>query len=119
MHRLPVPRLAGPAGLRLVHGQVGVLEQLDRVLAVLGRQGDAHAGRDRLGARPEPEGTAEAGPQPLGDLRRPVGVGTGQEDGELVAADPGHHVVAPDRLPQPRGHQAEQLVPVVVAEACR
>ena len=74
-------------------------------------------GRDRLRPRPEPEGTAEAGPQPLGDLRRPARRRHRRSrTANSSPPMPRHHVVAAHRLPQPRGHQAEQLVPVVVAE---
>ena len=34
----------------------------------------------------------------------------GEDDGELVAPQPGHRVLAPDHRPQPLGHLAEKLV---------
>jgi hypothetical protein len=43
-------------------------------------------------------------------------IGGGEQDGELVAAEPGHGVVAADRALEPPGHLDQQQVARVVAE---
>ena len=55
--------------------------------------------------------------QPLGQRLGLVEAGVGQQDGELVAAEPGQHVARPQRGAQPRADLAEQVVAGVVAEA--
>ncbi len=61
----------------------------------------------------------------LGASRLPIavcGAGTGHrgdQQGELVAAQPPEHVIAVDQRAQPVGERLEQLVAGGVARACR
>ena len=50
------------------------------------------------------------------DLARGGLVGAGEEDGELVAAEPGEHVGLAHAHPQQRGDAAKQVVAGAVAE---
>ena len=104
--RQPLERVLGDVGehgrgraaaaLALVHRHVGVLEQLDRRLRVVGEQRDADAGLDvELRA-----GDLERLRQPRGDLVGGVARGglalravgqVGQQDQELVAAEAREH----------------------------
>ena len=65
----------------------------------------------------EPEGLGEAVDDPVGQAVRVVGLDqAGQDDRELVAAQPADGVAGADGGPEPRGHLAEQLVTGRVAE---
>jgi hypothetical protein len=56
------------------------------------------------------KGLSSASASPLGDQARAVLTGGRQQDGELVAAEPGDRVVRAQRGSQPRPHLGQQLV---------
>ena len=85
-----------PLQLRPVDGEVGLVDQLVRVGAVLGECGDAdrHRRADRLRGRLDLKLLVRDGlPDPLCDLERLLGRRLRQEDRELLAAEPRRHVV--------------------------
>ena len=77
-----------------------------------------HPDRDRdpdprvAGGHAHPAG---AGPQPFGDHVGVGVVGAGQQDGELLPAEPAHHVRLTDLLPELGGQRPQHLVPDQVA----
>jgi hypothetical protein len=87
---------AGPAlALGRVHRQVGVAQQVAcRGLAV--GEGDAHAHAHREHAAVDVDGGGQGGDQPVGDAAGVVDTtGARHQQRELVAAEPGGHVVGP------------------------
>jgi hypothetical protein len=107
---------AGVGLLGRVHGHVRVLEQLGRVVAVVGVDGDADTGVQAEHDRVEGQRLLQGGPQFLGDRRGSLRGRAGDQHGELVAARAGHGVDVPQRLLEPRPHLTEELVSVMVAE---
>ncbi len=108
-------------GLRVlggVHRDVGAPQQSVRVLAVGGEARHADAGPDLQRELVERERRADA-PQQPGQRRvehgRIVGL-LGQQDPELVTAEPRDEAALADRLDQPRAEVAQQQVTVVVTE---
>src|ERR1700722_2968651 len=106
IHRLRLTRdvqthLVAALILGPVQGQVGRREQLEQVMAVLAELG--HPDRDRdadlrvSGSHAQRVGAAA---QPLGDPAGAVAVGAGQQDGELLPAEPAYHVRLTDLLAQ-------------------
>ncbi len=107
----------GAFGLGAVHGQVGRLEQRVEVAPVLGVHGDADAGADgdlvalvggAAGHVRHHAGRDAAGGGGVAHL--------GEEDGELVAAEPCHQVRLADALLQRCGDLLQQGVAGVVAQ---
>src|SRR5690606_29756568 len=93
VHRWEADAVAA-GGLGPVEGQVGGGQELQEVLAVGAEKGHAHRdrhrdrallGRDRQAAHPAS--------QTFRNAARLDGVGAGEEDDELLAAEPAHHVV--------------------------
>src|SRR5262245_31062295 len=108
------PVAAGP--LRLVEGLVGGPHDLVRVPAVPGerRQPDAH--RDRVHAVGPQDARLHPPPEPLGE-HEAVGLPRlGQEERELLAADPAGHVALSRGRAHERAERAEHPVPLRVAE---
>ena len=109
-------RLAGHLGL--VHGHVGVADQLILVGGALagGRDADAQPYREQLAAGLDRK--LEGLHDPLGDgLGGALGVeGVVQAHGELVAAEPGDLVLRTHTRAQPVSHAHQQLVADGVAE---
>ena len=108
--------LARPLGL--VHRGVGVAQQ--RVRVGLAGRGEpaADADADVAALAADVERLAERGAQPSGGHRRlRLVLDAGAEDGELVAAEAGDHVVVADRAAQPVRDLDQQPVAGLVAEA--
>ncbi len=107
---------AAPLLLGEVHRDVGVLQQLVEIVAVVRRDGHADAGADVDEQPLEDDGRRELGEQPLGGLLGGLAAGAGQQHGELVTAEPGNGVDLPHGAGQPAADEHEQVVPHVVAE---
>ena len=91
--RLEAHPVAGGAALRLVHGEVGLAQQGVGVGDPRGADRQADAGADVRGAVRQRDGLGDEGGDPLGDLDRDLlDVRAGEQDGELVAAEPGDGV---------------------------
>ena len=105
-------------GLRPVEGDLGVAEQLARVGLADHADGDADAGADEALPAVEVERLAQGRLDPVGD---PTGLGDVldpvEQDGELVAGEPGHGVARPQAGLQPAGDRLEETVAGRVAEA--
>ena len=79
-----------------VDGEVGLVDQLVRIGAVLREPGDAdrHRCADRLARCLDVEGAlGDRAADSLGDLERLVGGRLGQQDRKLLPTEPGRHVV--------------------------
>ncbi len=86
----------GAAALRVPHRHVGAAQQRLGVLGVLGEDADARAGLQHQQQSVQADRGGEFGDQRLGHLLQRVrAADAGQQDGELVAAHPGHHRAAP------------------------
>ena len=115
---------AAAAPLRLVHGDVGPAQQLGHIGGA--RVGDHHTDR-HLDGHPYARHLGGGG-EPLGDLpslahrirQRGDSVvdhrDLGQQQGELVAAEPAEQVTGADQGGQPVRGQPQQLVPSGVPE---
>ena len=82
--------------LGAVDGEVGLVDELVRVVCVLrvARDADRDRGADRLARGLDVEGRRRDGaPDPLGELERLLGRGLGQEDAELLPAEARRDVV--------------------------
>ena len=82
--------------LGAVDREVGLVDQLVRIRSVLREAGDADRdrGADRLARRLDVErAVGDRATNPLGDLERLLGRRLGQEDRELLTAEPRRHVV--------------------------
>ncbi len=100
-----------------IHGDVGMLQQLVGVLAVVGVQRQADAGLHVQGEPLQHERLLEDGPQLVGDGDGAVAGGDpGQQHGELVTAQPRDGVDLAERALEPLADVDEELVAVVVAE---
>ena len=88
--------------LGAVHGHIGVLQQRLAILAVVGPDGDANAGRhDELAAAKRP-GLLEAIEDSPGDIEDVLFANDfRQKDGELVAAHAGHGIAVPQEIREP------------------
>ncbi len=103
--------------LAVVHGDVGVLDQLLRTQAVGRCAGNADAGGDRELVGGEPEGLGECGQQGIGQALGTAGVIGGVADHqELVAAETGHAAFIGDRAPDPFGRLQQQFVTCTMAQ---
>ncbi|CAM5310249.1 hypothetical protein STANM309S_02206 [Streptomyces tanashiensis] len=108
---------AGAVALGLVHGDVGPAQQALGVEGVVGEDGDAGAGLQDEGEPVEVERRGELGDEVAGDpLGAGGGVGRGQQDGELVAAEPGGLGAAGQGEAEPFGDLQEQPVSGEVPE---
>ena len=106
--------------LAAVHGEVGLMDELVRVEAVLREAGDAerHRRADRLGGRLDLElALGNLAPDPLRDLHRLLRRGLRQQDRELLAAEARRHVVVPQLLVEDLGDPLEDRVACEVAVA--
>ena len=104
------------AGLRLVHGDVAVADQVLGRGVLGGLDGDADAG---VGPDVEPAQAHRLGQRDRDPLGQRDGVGLADllaHDDELVAAEPGDQVAGADGGAQPLGDLDEQLVTGGVAE---
>ena len=99
-----------PLELRAIDGEVGLVDQLVRVLAVARIGGDADRDRraDRLARRLDVErAIGDLAADPLGDLHRLLGARLRQQDAELLAAEPRRDVVVPEVHPEHLGEALE------------
>ena len=115
-HRGREHREAALAGLLgLVHGDVGVAQQLlDATSRGAGLAGDADARRTLSGSSPAIDGRANACSvrSASSTALRSTPDGRADEDGELVAAQPRDDVLAAHAAHEPRGDAAQQLSPI-------
>ena len=90
--------MRGALGLRQVHRDVRALQQRLEVGAVLGEHGDPDARLEVDLGVADREGLGQRGADALGDLVGGAGVAHDrQQHGELVAAEPRHHVARAQR----------------------
>ena len=101
--------------LRGVHGHVRVAQQLVHARVGLIAEADADAGRDEDVLAVDGERHGQRVADALGHVLGITGVL--EQDGELVAAQPGRGVAGADAVAQPRGQLHQQLVARGVAEA--
>src|SRR6266508_3653776 len=114
--RVEDPKARSAVGLGLVHGHVGVTDQVERLGARPGDD-DADAGVDLDVAAGHRDRRGQCLQQPLGGGERVGGAaGVLDQDDELVAAEPGDGVAGPYVGAQPLGDQGEQLVADLVSE---
>ena len=94
MHRRLEDRvLALALGLRRVHRDVGIAEQVVRAIPFVATGGDADAGADRELLAFDRHGHLEGLEEPLANRQGPVQVGhVVEQDRELVAAQSRRHV---------------------------
>ena len=102
--------------LGLVHRQIGIAENLLRGDAACQPIGDPHAGAHAHVPAGDPEGTIERVDQALGDALSIVRIDTADENGELVATEPGGKVDRADRGRDPTGDRDQELVAGLVPE---
>ena len=103
--------------LRPVERQIGMAHDVGRAADILVDDGDADAGADDDGLIGDGVGRADGGDHARGDrLQGRVIEAAGGDDGELVAAEPGDHVVATQGAGEPLGDAADELVADRVAE---
>ena len=103
-----------PAALGRVHSDVGMLQELFGILAVVRIDGDADTAADLQHHSVPHERLPQRGQNPVSDLTGLVrSAEPRQQHGELVAAEPGHRVVVAHAVVQPRwpppgaaGHRA-------------
>ncbi len=94
-----------------VEGDIGLAHHLGLVVAVLGDQRDADGRADLMAPAIGQDGILQL----LDDAQGDGGGGVGarqmrRQHGELIAPEPGHHVVLAHRGLQPRGHADQHLV---------
>src|SRR5918995_6687479 len=111
-----VDLVAGPHPLGLVHGDVGALQEPDRIPGVLREQRDADARVDVHGDVLDAEGVLERSAQPQPGGARGRLVPGRQHERELVPAEPRERVVLAHRAAQPRPDLAQHLVARVMAQ---
>lgn len=108
---------AAAVPLGLVHRHVGAAQQVLGVQGVVGEDGDAGAGLQDEGQPVEVERRAEFADEPAGRaLGAGGGVGDGQQDGELVAAEAGGLGTGRQGELEPLGDLQQQPVAREVAE---
>ena len=106
--------------LAAVHGEVGLVDQLVRVEAVLreARDAERHRRADRLRRGLDLELPLRNGAaDPLGDLHRLLGRRLRQQDRELLAAEARRHVVVAQLLAEDLGDAFQHCVAGEVAVA--
>ena len=109
--------MPGVTDLGQVQGDVGVLQQLLRVRAVVGIEREADAGLRRDRQPGELERLLHDAQQPLqGSAGLALADDACEDHAELVAAEAGHRVTGPDRLSEPATEPDKQLVAVGVPE---
>ena len=116
---LPLEETMNAAAVRLrpVQRHVGVAHQFLAGLAVAGRKRNPDAGADHDLDAVDVVTGAQYLDQPGREIARLVrGDVGGQNDRELVAAEPGDEIVAANLRPQPVGHQPQQAIADRVAE---
>ena len=85
----PIP----PGLLGLIHAVIGMPGQLDGVLAMVGKEGDADTGRDVQGQAGELKGLGQAETQFIGDPGRVIRIpDLVEEDDEFVPTDAAHRI---------------------------
>jgi hypothetical protein len=100
-----------------VHGDLGALQQLIGVAAMLGIEGDADACLHVQSQIIEPERLVEGGLQLASNGHGALDGGNGgEQDGELVAAQPGDSVDLAQAAAQAFADLDQQLIAVVVAK---
>ena len=109
------PVLAG--ALHPVHGDIGMAHQLLSGLAMVGKNGDADAGRDEDFVVVQLERLVQSIEHLVGHPAGVVAIGDVRENqGELVAAMPGQRIALAQAHLQARGDFLQQQVAVEVAE---
>ena len=114
--RVEEAQRVAPLRLDLVHGDVGLLEQVHRGLQAAAHQRGADAGRAVVGVPAQRIGHVEpaqdrlAHPPRLGGRLLAAGGQLVQHDHELVAAQARHRVLAPHAGLQALGHLLQQQV---------
>ncbi len=107
---LPVEGITVPPPLLdMIHGQIGLAQQFVMVRIVVGENGDPDTRRhmDRKVAKLERGG--EFVDDPLRNRCRPLSVpGRMDDDGKLVATEPGDDVVLPEHAMDPLGEGLDQ-----------
>src|ERR1700733_949538 len=108
---------AAPFGFGGVHGKIGALEQILRLVTSFGRDRNADAGADVELIPVNLVGTADQLDQPVREHSRAFGlVGFQLYDGEFVAAEARDAVAVANALNQSIGDAFQQTVPGRVAE---
>ncbi len=103
---------AAAAALGVAHRDVGPAQQRLGVLGVLRVDADAAAGLQDEQQPVQPDRGGQLGDQCLGDPFQAVrAVDAGQQDGELVAAHPGHHGPAAPVVPGQAGEDVVDGLP--------
>src|SRR5882672_11361823 len=116
-HRVVEAHGAAARVLGVVHGGVGLLEQLGEVAPVARVERDADRGADGERAALDSERPAEDREQPLAERRRLLArLEAVPQQREVVAAQARERVLAPQRVLQSFGHGAQQRVARGVAE---
>ena len=110
-----VARHPGQAALGVVHRDLGAAQQQRRRRPVPGSGGDADRGHHVEGDLAQVERPRHVAGDP-GDHALDVHVVAAEQDGELVAAEPGDDGLAALDLTKPPAHLAQQPVTHVVAE---
>ena len=106
--------------LAAIHGEVGLVDQLVRIEAVLREAGDPkrHRRADGLGGRLDLElALCNLAPDPLRNLHRLLRRGLRQQDRELLTAEARRHVVMPQLFVEDLGDPLEDSVAGEVAVA--
>ena len=100
-----------------VEGRVGMAVEAVEIPPICRGQGDADAGRKGADPLVQVHGPVEGGQNLAGFLLRDRPVGQGEKDGELVTADPPHHVALSESTLQTLGEVKDYPVPRGVAKA--
>ncbi len=105
-----------PLVLGSVHGDIGAADQVIGRRRMQGGQGHADAGADMQAGGADVDGLLQQRGDAARHRRRLVGVGPVQDDGELVATQARHQVVATDDLANAWSDLAEERVSGLVPE---
>src|SRR5204862_5758696 len=97
-----------------VHGDVGAADELVGRAAVTRMHGDSGAGPEREQVAAELDRLGDARQEARGDVDRLLLAGAVQQDGELVASDPGDGVSRAQRVLEPAGDRDQELVAGIV-----
>jgi hypothetical protein len=91
-HRTPVEAVAPPSqGLCGVHSHIGTFEQSLSIFPIVGKHGDANAGRARKRVAHRRNGIRQGVEDALRHIAGVLGSGhLGKQDGELVPSEPGN-----------------------------
>ena len=106
-----------PLALRVVHRDIRIAQEVLGDPDVRPSERDPDAGMDRDVTPIDHERLLDRAHQAVGDELRLLHLGVPEEDGELVAAEPGGKVDRPDAGLDPPGDRDQQLVSDVVAQA--